>query len=294
MFKIEASLYRKLITKLVFVFILISIIFRYYNHALLHQLLEPTIFETGMDYTYWLYQILNIDDLIVRNYNIALLFDVALFTCCVINIFLTRQRLFIFIFSILYGIYFLSYNSFVAHHTGPMDGILLITFVFWFKQYKDFKLFWEALRYFTISMLVAAFVWKVFIMNSLFNYEQAEAIVKNNLALYLFQNPSTFFANIVYFFLNNKILLQIGYSFTIVLQGLMCIGYFTKKYDWLLFCFTIIFHVSTYFFVDVCFFELWVLNFTFMNEAAINKLQFKLEKLRSHLKNAKINHSKII
>ena len=173
-----------------------------------------------------------------------------------------------------------------------MDGILLITLAFWCKREKDFILFWEALRYLTISMLFAAFCWKVFITRSFFNSEQAEAIVKNNLALYLFQNPNSLFSNFMYFILQHKFILQLGFCVTVFLQGAMLVGYFTKKYDKVLFWFPIVFHLTTYFFVDVFFFELWVLNFTFITEARLNKLIFKIKSLIPVPQYAKKNYSK--
>jgi hypothetical protein len=248
----------------VFLFILVSFIFRYYNHVMLHQLMQPVIFKTDADLAYWLYHIAGVGKLIVQNHTGAIIFDCILFSLCIISIFYPSQRLSIIAFTILYSLYFLSYNAFVTHHTGTMDGILLITLAFWWARDATFQTVWSALRYFTLAVYSMAFIWKAFIGMSIFHISQPEAIVKENLALYLYLNPNTLFASGIYWFLQHPLWLYAGYSFCVLIQGSTLIGFFTKKYDWLFCRLLIFFHLSTYFFVDVCYFELLILNFTFI------------------------------
>ena len=255
----------------VFLFILVSFIFRYYNHVMLHQLMQPVIFKTDSDLAYWLYHIAGVDKLIVQNHTGAIIFDCLLFSSCIISIFYPSQRVSIIAFSILYSLYFLSYNAFVTHHTGTMDGILLITLAFSWARDSTFQTVWSALRYFTLAVYSMAFIWKVFIGISVFHISQPEAIVKENLALYLYLNPNTLFASVIYWFLQHPLWLYAGYSFCILIQGSTLIGFFTKKYDWLFCILIIFFHLSTYFFVDVCYFELLILNFTFIHPELLSR-----------------------
>lgn len=257
--------------RLVFIFILASFIFRYYNHVLLHQLMQPVIFKTESDLAYWAYHILGLGKLIVQDHTGSVVFDCLLISLCVTSIFYPAQRFTLIAFSILYPLYFLSYNAFVTHHTGTMDGILLITFAFWALKINTFQLFWEALRYFTLSIYSMAFFWKVFIGVSVFHISQPEAIVKDNLVLNLYLNPDTFFATTMYWFLQRPLFLYIGYTICVLFQGCMAIGFFTKKYDRLLFLLPVFFHLATYFFVDVCYFELLILNFTFIREDELKR-----------------------
>ncbi len=278
MIKNSAQTYRKNMVRGVFLFILVTFIFRYYNHVLLHQLLQPVIFKTDTDLAYWIYHIAGISKLIVQNSTGAIIFDCLLISLCIISIVYPSQRLSVIVFSVVYPLYFLSYNSFVTHHTGTMNGILLITFVFWFVKESTFKSLWEALRYFTLAVYSMAFIWKVFIGVSVFNFNQPEAIVKDNLSLYLYLNPNTLFTSVIYWFLQHPILLYAGYLFCVVIQGSMIIGFFTKKYDWLLCILIVFFHLSTYFFVDVCYFELLILNFTFIQPDASDRFMVMLKK----------------
>lgn len=270
--------WQKSMVRLVFLFILASFVFRYYNHVLLHQLLRPVIFKTESDLAYWLYHIAGLGKLIVQNNTGSTLFDSLLISLCITSIAYPSQRVTVIAFSVLYPLYFISYNAFVTHHTGTMNGILLITFAFWALRATTFQLLWEALRYVTLSIYSMAFFWKVFIGVSIFHINQPEAIVKDNLALYLYLNPHTVFSAVIYWFLQHPIILYAGYSFCILLQGFMVIGFFTKKYDRLLCLLPVLFHLATYFFVDVCYFELLILNFTFIRADDLNRFMASFKK----------------
>lgn len=276
----EDQFTRELQVKLVrpvFIFILCTLAFRYYNHVLLHQLLQPVIYKTESDLAYWVYHILGVGKIIVQNRLGGLLFDSLLVSLCLTSIAYPSQRVTVIAFSVVYPLYFLSYNAFVTHHTGTMDGILLINFAFWAVKPSTFKLTWEALRYYNLAIYSMAFFWKIFIGGSVFHLAQSEAIVKENLVLYLYLNPETSFAHVIHWFLRHPVVLYFGYSFCIGIQGFMILGFFTRRYDRLLCLLTVMFHVATYFFVDVCYFELLILNFTFLRSADVKRFATWLE-----------------
>lgn len=267
----EMSIYRTNMIRLVFGFILSSLLFRYSNHSLLHQLLQPVIFKNDGDFTYWLYHILGLGKLIVQNSAGALIFDCLLVLSCLVTLIYPLQKISVIVFSLLYPLYFLGYNSFVGHHSGPMIGILFISFAFWAGKENTFLLIWQALRYYTILVYVSAFCWKVFVGASVFDSREAAAIVKENLGLYLYQNADTVFAHILYWFFQHPLILYAGYCLAVLAQGAMVIGLFTKKYDRYIGWLPVFFHLSTYFFVDVCFFELLILNFTFIGSNTFSR-----------------------
>ncbi|MEJ7589119.1 MAG: hypothetical protein WKI04_16300 [Ferruginibacter sp.] len=270
--------YREHMVRVVFLFILASFVFRYYNHVLLHQLLQPVIFKTDSDLAYWLYLIAGFGKLIVQNHAGSLIFDSVLISLCLTSIVYASQRVTVIAFSILYPLYFLSYNAYVTHHTGTMNGILLITFAFWTMNTSTFRILWEALRYFTLSIYSMAFLWKFIIGASVFNTSGPEAIVKDNLALYLYLNPDTLFATAMYWFIQHPLLLYLGYGFCVLIQASMIIGFFTRKYDRLLCMLAILFHFVTYFFVDVFYFELLILNFTFIRVDVFSRFTGRVKK----------------
>jgi len=277
------SAFRQNMVRAVFAFILVSFSFRYYNQVMLHQLLQPVIVKTESDLAYWLYHLSGVAKLIVQDDLGSLLFDCLLVGLGVSCLLWPSRRFLIVIFSLLYPLYFISYNAFVTHHTGTMDGILLITLAFWTTKGNTFLLLWEALRYFTLSIYSLAFFWKVFIGISIFSISQPMAIVQENLALYLYHNPGTGVANGIGWFLQHPVILYVGYTTCIVMQGGMLTGFFTKRYDYLLFLIPFVFHLATYFFVDVCYFELLILNFTFLRPGTLSKQPWWPRPGRQHL-----------
>lgn len=269
--------YRENMVRCVFSFILASFIFRYYNHVMLYQMLQPVIYKTNADLAYWAYHISGVKQIIVQSRFGSLLFDCLLTGLCIACIIFPRQRFTLIVFSILYPCYFLSYNAYVTHHTGTMNGILLITFAFWAVKETNFRLLWNALRYYTLAIYCMAFFWKTIVGVSVFHASQAQAIVQPNLALYLFQNPATFTADCMRWCLQHPLVLYLGYCCCILAQATMAIGFFTKKYDRLLFILPICFHLSTYFFVDVCYFELLILNFTLVRVKTLQSIIASLQ-----------------
>jgi hypothetical protein len=89
-------------------------------------------------------------------------------------------------------------------------------------------------------------------------------IIKTNQAPFMLQNPASVLTHVYSFFITHPGLSYAGFVGMVLLQGSMIIGFFTKKWDRLLFIVPILFHLINYFFVDVSFWELLVLNLTLL------------------------------
>ncbi|MEO6330037.1 MAG: hypothetical protein ABIO55_13965, partial [Ginsengibacter sp.] len=113
---------------------------------------------------------------------------------------------------------------------------------------------------------VMSFIWKIGINNSFFYWNQGVGSAKINLAEYIYHNPDSYMSSIFNFFLAHPLLLNTGNTFIFLLEGLMVIGFFTKKYDRLLMVFPMIIHLGTYIFADVFFIEMLVLIFAFFTK----------------------------
>jgi len=252
-----------ILQKLVFGGVLLSLVYRWLAHSLMGQLAAPVFVFPYVDLTYWGLHLARIPQWIVSHHAVAVLFDVLLFGAAFGSFFFTKKRIFPILFGLLYFVYFVSYNSFGAHHTHCMVGILLISIPFWFRNEKTFDLLWEGLRYFTLWVYSSAFLWKLF-RGSLFNYEQGVANFMNENAAHIALNPDAWMNNIYAFFIAHPGLSFIVSTGAILVEGLFIIGFFTKKYDWWWFVLPIIFHTMTYLFIHVMFYELLIFNLTFL------------------------------
>ncbi|MEO6454370.1 MAG: hypothetical protein ABIN97_09875 [Ginsengibacter sp.] len=262
----EDEKHRIIISRLVFIFIFTSLLFRFYLQVTPSHLLQPALFYLNLDLTYWVYKFLKIPELIVYNQKAAILFDAFLFLTCGLSIIFPLKRIFIIVFSLLFFIYAVTYNTFIVHHSHPLSVMMLITFPFWFKKDKIWNLAWEGMRYYICYIYVMSFIWKIWINNSFFYWNQGIASLKINLAEYIYHNPGSFMSVLFKFLIAHPVLVNIGNTFIFLSEGLMIIGFFTKKYDRLLILLPIIIHVCTYVFADVFFIEMLVLIFPFFTK----------------------------
>jgi len=264
----------KRLSRLVFGAVLLSLMYRYSAHSLMSRLADPVFVFPYVDLTYWGLHLVNIPQWISSNRWAAVLFDVLLFGTAIGSFFFIKKRIFPILFGLLYAVYFVSYNSFGAHHTHCMVGILLISIPSWFKREQTFWLLWEGLRYFTLWIYSSAFLWKLF-RGSLFNYEQGVANFMNENATHLALNSDGWMSGIYTFFIAHPGLSFAVSTAAILMEGLFIIGFFTKKYDLLWFVLPIIFHTMTYLFIHVMFYELLILNLTFLKRYQVGGTKYQ-------------------
>ncbi|MEP7253218.1 MAG: hypothetical protein ABI683_12585 [Ginsengibacter sp.] len=257
---------RVVLCRLVFGFILLCLLFRFFLNATPSHLLQPSLFNLNLDLTYWLYQYFSIPQLVVYSHTGAIAFDVLLFGFCIMAILFPSKRIIIIFFSFLFLIYAITYNTYIVHHAHPLTILTLITIPFWFKKFKNWKLMWEGMRYYVCYIYAMSFIWKAVIGNSFFYWNQGIGSVKFNLAEYMYHYPGTVMASLYAFFIAHPYLLNIGNTFIFLLEGLMIVGFFTKKYDRILMILPVIIHLSTYIFADVFFIEMLVLVFVFFRK----------------------------
>ncbi|MEO6330847.1 MAG: hypothetical protein ABIO55_18070, partial [Ginsengibacter sp.] len=148
---------RVVITRLVFTFIFIFLVFRFFLHVTPSHLLQPPLFVLSLDITYWLYKFSPIPNIIIYNQAGAVFFDIILFLSCIVSIIFPLKRTGILLFSLLFVIYALTYNTFIVHHSHPLSITMLITFPFWFKNNRTWKLMWEGMRYYICYIYVMSF-----------------------------------------------------------------------------------------------------------------------------------------
>ncbi|MGG9971889.1 hypothetical protein ACQ33O_08870 [Ferruginibacter sp. SUN002] len=268
--------HRIILTRIVFGFILLAIAYRYFNHTLLHQMQAPPLKYPSIDYTYWLVHYTGIPDLLASNKIAGLLFDASVTFSALFLFLFPLKRYFAISFTLLYFLYIICYNSYAMHHAHPMNGILILSIAFWPKKTSTFKIIWEGVRYMIIFIYADAFLWKLF-SGAIFNPEQGMANIKENIGwIMLGDNIPVFNKDFYAFFLRNNSIVQVGYICTILLEGFVIIGFFTKKFDKYLFWCPIIIHVVNYFFIDVCFLETTIVSVVFLNLRAIPYLVEKL------------------
>jgi hypothetical protein len=248
--------------RICFILIFISLIYSFFSHTLVSQLLAPILKFPGTDLTYWVFNILLIPKWISGNPVPALFFDILLFATCLLCIYYPGKRIYSGTFSLLYFIYFIIYNNFGMHHVHSRIGILLLSAPFLAKSETGFEFLWQALRYYVCFIYSSAFCWKLF-RGSGFYSQQGILILKKNLTAYLYFNPHSALSNIYYFLIRHPLVPDLIMKTGFIMEGLFVVGFLTRRFDKYLFLLSILLPLGFLFMADALFFELAFLSVVF-------------------------------
>lgn len=255
---------RKFLTRLLAGYALFFWLLHFTQYTTPSRLLAPPLFTLGLDITYWTFRLSGLMDLIVYNRTGAIVFDAALLTSGILTLIFPLRK-WVIVFSILLSLYAVAFSSLLMHHVHIMTGLFIVFIPFWFRDNETSDLLWQAVRYYTCYIYSMAFLWKTVLGDSFFSLHQGSLTFQSNLVEYMYHDPQSFFAGICRWCIRNPWLTDAGEKFVIGLEGLMIVGFFTKRYDRLLFWCPVFIHVSTYFFSDVLFLELLIVDFSLLS-----------------------------
>lgn len=256
------SAQRQRMCRLVFSFILLSLLYSFFSHTLVHQLQAPVLKFPYVDLCYWALHLASIPEFISGHFIVAALFDGMLFLTCLLTLLFPERRWFAVLFFGLYFIYFIIVNTYGALHTSSKVGILLMAIPFMARSLRTFTFLWQGMRYLALFMYADAFLWKFFRWSWLDN-DQATGVIKKNLTAYLYFHSHTVQAAVYNWFLRHATLTGWLFKTGMLLEGLFLLGFFTTKFDRYLFLISILLPIGFYFFADAFFFELIILSFTY-------------------------------
>ncbi|HEV3252364.1 MAG TPA: hypothetical protein VGZ71_15495 [Puia sp.] len=271
---------RIIITRIAVGYLLIFLFLRFIEHVTPSGWMGPPLFNPQMDLTYWVFKLLGLPTLMVYNRTGAIVFDFLLFASGILSLLFPLQVKFIIPFSILLFVYVVAFNGFGMHHGHALTGMMIVLFPFWARDNSKFHLLWQGIRYYTCYVYGLSFIWKILPGNSFFNWQQGVGTFKINLVEYMYHNPHNILTAFYRWCVREDWILNAGNIFVIILEGLMMIGFFTKKWDKTLFWLPVMIHLATYFFSDVLFFELLVLDFSLLGLEQIDTIGKKFTFLK--------------
>ena len=245
------------------------------SNSMLAQLQQPPFIFEETEWGYKFYSATGIPQFITAHSIVSSLFDVSLLVTTV-GFLLSRKRIFAFLFSIVALNYFLTYNMVTGHHYHGLVGLLVITVPFWFKSEQRFNFSWEAVRYYFLYMFSSAALWKI-LRGSAFYHDQLSDILKQQQVNLLLQNSAGFKAHIAQFLIAHNDVSHILLLANVMLQLSFGIGFFTKKYDRILFWLAILFVVANFFVMGILSMELLILDLTLLNWEKIESYLIKKE-----------------
>jgi hypothetical protein len=263
---------RIVLTRLVTACLLFLLTLRLLEHVTLSGLGAPTLFSVDLDLTYWLFKDSGLPGWLMQHRAAAVVFDVCLFSSGLLSFFFPLKRKLILTFAILLFVYSMTFLLFATDHMGQMNGFMLVLLPFLVAGNARFTLAWEGMRYLTCLIYFLAFLWKTVWGDSFYYMNQGVSTFKYNLVDYMSLNPGTTMTAIYEWFLRHVWLLNVGEKGVVLMEGIMVVGLFTKRYNrWLIWA-PVFIHGVTYFFSDVFYIELLVLDLSFLSVASLNRL----------------------
>lgn len=260
------------LTRLVTGTILFFLTLRLAEHAMLSGLQSPPLFTVEVDFTYWLFRESGIPAWIMQHRAAAIIFDILLFSSGLLSFTLPLNRKILTVFALLLFLYAMIFNMYATHHLAQVYGLMIVLLPFLVGSNDKFTLAWEGMRYFTCFIYFMAFVWKTCIGHSFYYLQQGAVTFKSNLVDYMSLNPGSGMTHFYEWFLRHEWVLNAGEKGLVLLEGIMVVGFFTKRYDRWLIWVPVVIHVMTYFFSDVFFIELLVVDLSFLSVTQLDRL----------------------
>ncbi len=247
-----------LIIKKIFFGFTTCVIFKFYwSNMLLHQLQGPIFNFPEADNVYWLLLVAGIPQFLVKNETISLTYDCLLILSSLLCLFIERSRVWPFLFSILFFLYFVTINNFQAYHSHNLIGILMMSILFWFSERLFFPLF-SFLRYYLLFIFTSAGIWKI-ARGSIFMQENMSNLLKKQHFLMLVEKDGSFYSSFINFFISHSVLSQTIFILATILEVSFVVGFFTKRFDTILALVFVVFFVVNYLLNQLYFFEFHIL-----------------------------------
>lgn len=238
---------RTRLQRVFFTLALISLLFNYRFHLLLHQIGSNPLLYQEIDPVYWLFMLLQLPQIIIGPFAVA--FDIALLVSCCCCIIWPRKALFPLLFFILHFIYFILYNMLSGHHYISI-GLLLMSVPFVMSNAQKFAFFFLFIRFaFCFGMFTAA-LWKIG-RGALFYTHQLYALYAQTFIEELALDKGNFRFMLVRWQLQHPWLTHAAWVFMILLELLFILGFLSFKWDKLLLVCYLLFYVGGWLLLNI-------------------------------------------
>lgn len=259
------------LTRWVFSWLFLVMIYQWYAQLMISQLESPVLLRLDLDFTYWIIHGTGIGEWFQESYVAAISFDVILTLLCLVTVVLPQRRIFPIITGIFYLIYCVLLNAYQCWHYHNLITLILLIVPFCFSSVKTFSLLFAGLRYAVAYIYASAALWKLF-RGSVFNEGQMQWLIEHNYVDRLaVQGYELNFLESAMFQLSNYPTLSSGALILgVAMEASFILAFFTRKFDRYLIVIGVVFHLITAVLVDVSFLQLWILFVVFLSPNRIS------------------------
>jgi hypothetical protein len=256
---------RTRLTRWVFGWLFLILIYQWWANLMISQLEAPVLLRLDMDLTYWVVHATGIGELFRSSYSSAFIFDVLLTLLCLITAIFPKRTIFPIVTGIFYLVYCILLNSYQCWHYHNLITLIWLILPFCFRSLKTFSILFAGLRYAVAYIYASAAVWKL-VRGSVFNDGQMQWLIEHNYAdrWAVDGYQLNWFESAMFELSNHPTLAYIALLVGVAIELSFAVAFFTRKFDRYLIMIGVVFHLITTVLVDVSFLQLWILFIVFI------------------------------
>lgn len=225
----------------------------------------------SLDHVFWLSHCTGFPRFIIQHYSAALLVDTAVVLFTLLCFFSEKYR---HLFAGLLILFFLAQRitieSYACSHTKSMSALFIALLPFCFKREKNFYLTAEFSRYFLLYVLSVSAFYKLYNGAALQPQNFAVTLVNQHTDLATL-HPAHICYQISSYLVSHPNIAGISYILLFLTQAAFFIGFFTKKYDRILFLLLVFFVIFTYLIMRIYNYDILVLGLYLLFSGIKNK-----------------------
>ncbi|MBK6368675.1 MAG: hypothetical protein IPL64_15445 [Flavobacteriales bacterium] len=253
--------HRSVLLRVFFGWILLALLWRWHDGAMLSQLEAPVLGNAYKDFTFWGFELLGLTNFFTSP-GWSLAFDLLLTASVVLALIFPRGVLFPRIYCVAILMYFIVHTTYANHHYRPIIGLVLAGTPFAFRMPRSYTVF-QAVRYYVLFIYTSAGLYKIF-RGSWVNTDQMTGIIENTQLELLLLHSDGWHAHFFTWLLEHQWASWGLFLLAVWMETVFLIGYFTKRWDLWLFCTAISLHIGFYLTMRFFAFELIVLDLTLL------------------------------
>ena len=252
-------------------------IYKFFNGLFLYQV-QPSFFYLRQDVFTWLFMQTGLPQSLVNNHTGWLMFDVLFYSCPLIYLLIYKLNTNIasvvaIIMVLVNWCYVQCYTLYPINSIEGHIGWLLFPVIFIPAKEKTFQLLFDGLRYFFLFFFASAAIWKI-VQGGIFNFSEMSGILLYQHNQLITNSPAYWQTGFYLYLITHETLSYTLYFSATILEIAFVIGFFTKKYDYLLAALAIIFIVTDHLIMRIPYYEITPLLLTLILKYPENKRSY--------------------
>lgn len=232
-----------------FFIILLEFLFFIFSGVSFQGLHQTAYFNFGIDPVYWLFFLLKIPQFIFSHYVVGLILDIFILSMLIYSIFIKENKFITWALFISLMLYYVCLTATLGHR-NYQTGFFIMIIPFLFSNQINRKFAFEGIRYFYIFFYFSSGIFKVF-NHGIFESMLMNATLKQQFFPYKLESNLGWRTSINSLLIRHETTAYVFYCISFALESFFAIGFFTKKWDYILGFLLLIFHFTNWIVMDI-------------------------------------------